>query len=410
MKQACSLKKYGILILLIQLALLLVSCGTNTLAGVPEPTFTPQPSTSATIQATLVVTRPSTVSVPTIAPTVTVEPTPAIVATPEAVSTPGDQEASEPLIQATPLPALSDLPRINGVPKIPVLNPLPRISQPDPTLKQNFGLNNTPLVALQVGHYQIEQLPDEFASLRSQTGGSGGGIREVDLNLEVTKRVAALLTAHSITVEILPATVPAGYTADAFVAIHTDASTGASASGYKIARSRFSAIPVTDDALVGNIFNAYGKLTGLGVSDSITRNMTGYYAFNNRRRVNSISKITPAAIIEMGYLTNSSDRNVLLNRQEAVAQGLADGIIKFLDARPPLAQREKPQDRVTALIVNQDNLPVYSEQGTLLAYVSKGQLFENYEVKGDNYSVFLPVLRLSGYLKKIDVTVTTITR
>jgi hypothetical protein len=46
----------------------------------------------------------------------------------------------------------------------------------------------------------------------------------------------------------------------------------------------------------------------------------------------------------------------------------------------------------------------------LLAYVSKGQIFENYEVRGDNYSVFLPVLRLSGYLKKTDVTVTTITR
>ncbi|MEI7556800.1 N-acetylmuramoyl-L-alanine amidase [Candidatus Chlorohelix sp.] len=392
-------KKFGILLILTQLAFLLVGCGTDTLARVTsEQTIAAQNPTDTT--------NPPTVSVPLIAPTVTVQPTSA----PEAVSTPGDQQAPELPIQAMALPVLSDLPRLNGVPKIPALNPLPRNSQPSPLLKQNFGLNNTPLVALQVGHYQIEQLPDEFASLRSQTGGSGGGIREVDLNLEVTRRVAALLTTHSITVEILPATVPEEYTADAFVAIHADASTGESASGYKIARSRFSAIPTTDDALVGNIFDAYGKLTSLGVSDNITRNMTGYYAFNNRRRVNSISKITPAAIIEMGYLTNSSDRKVLLNHQEAVAQGLADGIINFLDARPPLAQREKPQDRVTALIVNQDNIPVYSEQGILLAYLSKGQIFENYEVRGNNYSVLIPVLRLSGYLKKTEVTVTTISR
>ena len=40
-------------------------------------------------------------------------------------------------------------------------------------------------VALQVGHLRIDELPDDQARLRGQTGGSGGGIREVDVNLAV---------------------------------------------------------------------------------------------------------------------------------------------------------------------------------------------------------------------------------
>jgi N-acetylmuramoyl-L-alanine amidase len=259
-------------------------------------------------------------------------------------------------------------------------------------------------VGVQIGHYQIEQLPDEQASLRSQTGGSGGGVREVDFNQNMAHRVEALLTARGVTVDILPATVPIAYTADVFIAIHADASTSGNPSGYKLSRSRFSAIPQTEDALVNILYETYGKATGLPTDTGITRNMTGYYAFNNRRRLYAVSSITPAVIIETGFLTSASDRNVLLGRPEAVAEGITEGIWQFLQSRPPLEKREKPQVQIRAIEAKLENTPVYAEGGgAIIAYLSKGQRFESYEDKGTYYSVYVPILRKTGYIRKTDV-------
>src|SRR3954447_2804690 len=45
-------------------------------------------------------------------------------------------------------------------------------------------------VGVQAGHWRIEELPDDQARLRGQTGGSGGGYREVDVNLAIAQLVA----------------------------------------------------------------------------------------------------------------------------------------------------------------------------------------------------------------------------
>lgn len=305
------------------------------------------------------------------------------------------------------LPNLDELPRLNGVPKVPLLNSSLQRAQPPPVVKANYGLNNAPRVGLQIGHFETELLPDEQSSLRTSTGGSGGGVREVDLNQDITRRVAALLIAKGVTVDVLPATVPIAYAADAFVAIHADATNSGGPSGYKLARSRFSAIPQTDDALVSTLYQFYGKATGLPTSDAITRNMTGYYAFNSRRRVNAVSRITPSAIIEMGYLTSASDRVVLLGKKDIIAQGIADGIWNFLQNRPTLEKREKPQENAPAVEALLENTPVYAEGGgPIIAYVNKGQRFEYYENKGSYYSVFIPVLRKTGYIRKTDAAST----
>jgi len=58
--------------------------------------------------------------------------------------------------------------------------------------------------------------------------------------------------------------------------------------------------------------------------------MTDYYAFAWYRYVHALSPFTPAAIVEMGYLSHEDDREVLLTRQTVVAQGIANGIIRFL--------------------------------------------------------------------------------
>jgi hypothetical protein len=115
-------------------------------------------------------------------------------------------------------------------------------------------------------------------------------------------------------------------------------------------------------------------------------------------------------ILETGFLTSPVDRAVMLGNPDAVANGIADGVYRFLQSRPPLAQREKAQDRVPAIAANLENTPVYSENGALIAYVSKGQLFESFNDRGDSYGISVPVMRQSGFIRKADVTMTSVSR
>ena len=305
----------------------------------------------------------------------------------------------------------SDLPLVNGLPKIPLTNLSAASAVPTSPRKANYGANGQPKIGIQAGHWLIDQLPDQLASLRSQTGGSSGGVREVDYVLDVAHRVQTILVAKGYEVDLLPATVPANYTSDAFVAIHADASTSGSPSGYKLARSRFSPIPVTDDALLNAISSVYGPATGFRWDDNITRNMSGYYAFNSRRRVYAVSKGTPAVIIETGYLTTTSDRNYLVAHKDVVANSIAQGVINFINARPSLDQREKPSTTTPGVVVSQDKTPVFDQpNGKAIAYLTKDQRFEVYEIRDDYYTVFLPYLNKTAYLRRADATTVTLPR
>jgi hypothetical protein len=188
-------------------------------------------------------------------------------------------------------------------------------------------------VGLQVGHWRSEELPDEFAVLRAERGASAGGVDEVDINLAVAGRVAELLRARGVTVDILPATIPPGYRADAFVAIHCDYNNSPGLAGYKLARFRASPVPDRADALLGAIAADYGAATGQRPDPHITRAMTGYYAFNAGDFRHAIAPATPGVIIELGFLTNAADRALLTTRQDVVAGGLAGGIVRFLEGR-----------------------------------------------------------------------------
>ena len=188
-------------------------------------------------------------------------------------------------------------------------------------------------VGLQVGHWQCADLPSELASLRSSTGASSGGYREVDLNLKVAQLVADILRQQGIQVDVLPATIPVKYKADAFVAIHADANASSRPRGFKAARSPRSLIPAKDDALVAALYDEYIAATGFPRSTAITNNMLYYYAFASSRIQHSVDGATPAAIVETGYLTNPTDRALMLNSTDVVASGIARGIMRFLSGQ-----------------------------------------------------------------------------
>src|SRR4028118_2251641 len=86
-------------------------------------------------------------------------------------------------------------------------------------------------VGLQVGHWKSNELPDELARLRTSTGASAGGLREYQVNLDVAERAAGYLRGYGVAVDILPATVPVNYRADAFVALHAAGSASARSRG-----------------------------------------------------------------------------------------------------------------------------------------------------------------------------------
>ncbi len=187
-------------------------------------------------------------------------------------------------------------------------------------------------VGLQIGHLRSNELPDELARLRTSTGARYGGVSEAQLNESIVMRVVPILEAAGIVVDVLPATVPPSYSADAFLAIHADGNASSRPRGWKLA-TPWRASPASK-ALYAAVHSTYGGATGLPEDlNGITSNMRGYYAFNFRRYEHAVAPTTPAIIVEMGYMTNAADRAVMFDQPDQVAWGIADGILRYLAAR-----------------------------------------------------------------------------
>ena len=202
---------------------------------------------------------------------------------------------------------------------------------PTPTARAE---GTPPRVGLQVGHLRSNELPQELARLRTSTGARWGGVSEAQLNLDIVNRVKPLLEAQGVIVDIIPATVPPSYDADAFLAIHADGSAGAAARGWKLATPWRAS--EASKQLMAAVAAAYGPATGLPEDvGGVTFNMKGYYAFNWRRHTHAISRYTPAIIVEMGFMTNAADRAVMFNQPDRVARGIADGVLAYLRQRDP---------------------------------------------------------------------------
>ncbi|MBC7260236.1 MAG: N-acetylmuramoyl-L-alanine amidase [Chloroflexi bacterium] len=156
------------------------------------------------------------------------------------------------------------------------------------------------------------------------------GLTEAEITLSVARKVKDLLEWYGYEVELLPEFSPRilGYVADAFLAIHADSCEPIEgATGFKVARVQNSAIPAVDDRLAACLWEEYQAATGLPRHEgSITNDMLHYHALKE------IAPETPGAIIEIGFLR--LDREILVLRQDAVAQGLANALICFLEGGP----------------------------------------------------------------------------
>lgn len=215
-------------------------------------------------------------------------------------------EAAAPGSAATDVPQPSRTPRPTRTPR------------PGPTLEVSPTPSPTPLppkIGIVAGHYQSDSgavCPD--------------GLQEATINLDVAARVVAILQYEGYRAELLAEFSPSldGYQADAFVSIHADSCDVPGVSGFKVARVSGSAIPEMEDRLVNCLIREYGQATGLSFhSDTITFDMTGYHAFRE------IEPLTPGVIIELGFM--AADRELLTERSYDAAQGVARGIVCFLE-------------------------------------------------------------------------------
>lgn len=185
-------------------------------------------------------------------------------------------------------------------------------------------------IGLQVGHLGAADQPDELAALRTSTGGHWDGVDEVTVNLAVVEALAERLTALGFEVDVLTATVPPAYRADALISVHADANLDTHRRGYKSAHSRparNALEPLLKLSIDRNIF----LTTRLPDDDrNVSGNMLHYYAFNHRRFSHAAAPRTPALLVELGYLSNELDM-VLLNDPDLFAEAIARGLLAFLD-------------------------------------------------------------------------------
>lgn len=110
--------------------------------------------------------------------------------------------------------------------------------------------------------------------------------------------------------------------ADVMLSLHSDSCI--ELSGYKAAFDPETQIAETQQKLMACINNRYPNATNLSYhATTITHDMLGYHAFGR------IDPQTPAAILEMGFM--GGDQQLLTTQPDAVAQGIADSLLCFLN-------------------------------------------------------------------------------
>lgn len=168
------------------------------------------------------------------------------------------------------------------------------------------------------------------------TGAEGNGFYEQDITYEVGRRLYLLLSRNSnFDVRLsrpsrdtvlgtdnsssLTARVAAAnsWGADVFISLHTNASLNANATGSEaLIYSRSSDVAL---GLAEDILEELNLVTGLRNRGVIER--PGLYVL---RRTNM-----PAVLVEMGFITNPTDAELMAYSPDLFARGIYRGILKY---------------------------------------------------------------------------------
>ncbi|NPV67660.1 MAG: N-acetylmuramoyl-L-alanine amidase [Anaerolineae bacterium] len=159
------------------------------------------------------------------------------------------------------------------------------------------------------------------------------GLTEAEVNRNVAQLVVQALSRRGYDVDLLDEWDPRldGYQASVLLSIHADSChqfTLPGATGFKVAPPASRTSARADDLRLRDcLLQRYQAVTNMPVHPSITRDMTEYHSFNE------ISEVTPAGIIELGFLYE--DRDLLENRPDLLAEGIVQGLLCFLEQTVP---------------------------------------------------------------------------
>jgi N-acetylmuramoyl-L-alanine amidase len=181
-------------------------------------------------------------------------------------------------------------------------------------------------VALQPGHWKIDELPAEHARRNRTIGAIHKGIRELDINLAVVDALVPLLRAENWDVIVVPATVPPGLRADAFISIHADWASDPERRGWKLAPPWRPSDASRD--LSESLKDAFRGETELPEDvGGVTVGMRGYFGFSPHRYEHATSPYTPATLIELGFVTNDTDRDLMVADPSLYAEVIHRGLV-----------------------------------------------------------------------------------
>ena len=166
-------------------------------------------------------------------------------------------------------------------------------------------------------------------------GSEGNGLREQDIVYEIGQLTADLLRANGLEVRLSrpnPDTQLGtsnstslrrrvddanSWGADYFISLHTNASVNESASGSEafVYRRNSAAEPLAE-----NILTQLNYSTGLRNRGVVAR--PGLYVLRKTRM--------PATLIELGFISNASDAELMEYNPQLFAAGVANGVLAYL--------------------------------------------------------------------------------
>ncbi len=154
------------------------------------------------------------------------------------------------------------------------------------------------------------------------------GIIEVDINYDIASRIKLNLEEKNFQVNLLPEfdLDLLNYEADALVAVYSGSclQSPPPASGFKIGTSLTAVNPEKVNSLAVCLAENYQNYTQLPFTyEIINPDHFSYHIFRD------IHPNTPAVLIEIGTL--STDRDLITNRSNSIAEGIAAGITCYIE-------------------------------------------------------------------------------
>lgn len=257
------------------------------------------------------------------------------------------------------------------------------------------------VVAIQPGHWEVSDLPYELRKLRTSSGAQYGSVREVDVNLAVARALAAQVAAAGWKPILVPATVDPQLRADAFIALHADWGATPDRRGWKLSPPwRASGASKSLADALSAAFSAQPDL--VHDTDGVTVNMRGYYAFNPRRFEHAASEYTPDVLIEMGFITNATDRSLLTDHPGLFANIVMAGLEKYFAGRSrtqtaDLAPMQLPWSAAGPTGASVRRTP--SGDSTIIASLDPGMTIMPVDEKDGWYEVFVRHLWGTGWVR-----------